>query len=423
VQSWGYSEGVRSGSPKTGVNRAQASSIRKRFRALDSVLSEKLRRLWAGAEAQALGRGGIAAVSQATGLSRATIGSGLRELKQGGTRPLPEARIRRKGGGRKALTESDPVVLTDLEELVEPSTRGHPQSALRWTCKSTTKLAEELRRRGHRIGPRTVAELLHELDYSLQANRKTREGSSHPDRNAQFEHINRRIQAFQQRGQPVVSVDTKKKELVGDFRNGGQEWQPKGSPEPVRVHDFIDKKLGKAIPYGVYDVAGNRGWVSVGTDHDTAEFATETIHRWWRHMGSPAYPRAKELLILADGGGSNSSRTRLWKIALQRLADQTGIVVSVCHFPPGTSKWNKIEHRMFSHITENWRGRPLISHEVIVNLIGNTTTKKGLTIQAELDTNIYPTGIEVTDEDLARVRIEPDAFHGDWNYRILPLLK
>jgi len=384
-------------------------------------MSEKLRRLWAGAEAQALGRGGIAAVSQATGLSRATIGSGLRELKQGGTRPVPEARVRRKGGGRKALTESDPAVLTDLEALVEPSTRGDPQSALRWTCKSTTKLAEELRRRGHRIGPRTVAELLHELDYSLQANRKTREGSSHPDRNAQFEHINRRIQVFQQRGQPVVSVDTKKKELIGDFKNGGQEWQPKGSPEPVRVHDFIDKKLGKAIPYGVYDVAGNRGWVSVGTDHDTAEFATETIHRWWRHMGSLAYPRAKELLILADGGGSNSSRTRLWKIALQRLADQTGIVVSVCHFPPGTSKWNKIEHRMFSHITENWRGRPLISHEVVVNLIGNTTTKKGLTIQAELDTNIYPTGIEVTDEDMARVHIEPDAFHGDWNYRILPL--
>jgi transposase len=386
-------------------------------------MSEKLRRLWAGAEAQTLGRGGIAAVSQATGLSRATISSGLRELKQGGTRIVAETRVRRKGGGRKTLTESDPTVLTDLEDLVEPSTRGHPQSALRWTCKSTTKLAAELRRRGHRIGPRTVAELLHGLDYSLQANRKTREGSSHPDRNAQFEHINRRIQIFQERGQPVVSVDTKKKELVGDFKNGGQEWQPKGAPEPVRVHDFIDKKLGKAIPYGVYDVAGNRGWVSVGTDHDTAEFATETIHRWWRHMGAPAYPKAKELLILADGGGSNSSRTRLWKIALQRLADQTGIVVSVCHFPPGTSKWNKIEHRMFSHITENWRGRPLISHEVIVNLIGNTTTKKGLTIQAELDTNIYPTGIEVTDEDLARVRIEPDAFHGDWNYRILPLLK
>ncbi len=386
-------------------------------------MSEKLRRLWAGAEAQTLGRGGIAAVSQATGLSRATISSGLRELKQGGTRAVPETRVRRKGGGRKALTESDPAVLTDLEELVEPSTRGHPQSALRWTCKSTAKLAEELRRRGHQIGPRTVAELLHGLDSSLQANRKTREGSSHPDRNLQFEHINRRIQTFQERGQPVVSVDTKKKELVGDFKNGGQEWQPKGAPEPVRVHDFVDKKLGKAIPYGVYDVAGNRGWVSVGTDHDTAEFATETIHRWWRHMGAVAYPKAKELLILADGGGSNSSRTRLWKIALQRLADQTGIVVSVCHFPPGTSKWNKIEHRMFSHITENWRGRPLISHEVVVNLIGNTRTKKGLTIQAELDTNIYPTGIEVTDEDMARVRIEPDAFHGDWNYRILPRLK
>jgi hypothetical protein len=265
-----------------------------------------------------------------------------------------------------------------------------------------------------------VAELLHELDYSLQANRKTREGSAHPDRNAQFEHINRQIQAFQQRGQPVVSVDTKKKELVGDFKNGGREWQPKGAPEPVRVHDFLDKELGKAIPYGVYDVAGNRGWVSVGTDHDTAEFAIETIHRWWRHMGLPAYPKAKELLILADGGGSNSSRTRLWKIALQRLADQTGIVVSVCHFPPGTSKWNKIEHRMFSHITENWRGRPLISHEVVVNLIGNTTTKQGLKIQAQLDPNVYPTGIQVTDDDMARLRLELDSFHGDWNYRILP---
>ncbi|MGH8523437.1 MAG: ISAzo13 family transposase [Gammaproteobacteria bacterium] len=383
-------------------------------------MSEKLRRLWAGAEAQAMGRGGIAAVSQATGLSRATISSGVRELKQGGTRSAPEMRVRRKGGGRKALTESDPAVLTDLEALVEPSTRGDPQSALRWTCKSTTKLAEELGRRGHRISPRTVAELLHELEYSLQANRKTREGSSHPDRNAQFEHINRQIQAFQQRGEPVVSVDTKKKELVGDFKNGGREWQPKGSPEPVRVHDFIDKKLGKAIPYGVYDVAGNRGWVSVGTDHDTAEFAIETIHRWWRHMGLPAYPKAKELLILADGGGSNSSRTRLWKVALQRLADQTGIVVSVCHFPPGTSKWNKIEHRMFSHITENWRGRPLISHEVVVNLIGDTTTKQGLKIQAQLDPGVYQTGIQITDDEMARVHLELDSFHGDWNYRVLP---
>jgi transposase len=384
-------------------------------------MSERLRRLWAGAEAQVLGRGGIAAVSQATGLSRATVGSGVRELRRGGTGPGPETRVRRRGGGRKTVTESDPSVLADLEELVEPNTRGDPQSALRWTCKSTARLAEELRRKGHQIGPRTVAELLHELDYSLQANRKTREGSSHPDRNAQFEHINLQIQVFQQRGQPVVSVDTKKKELIGDFKNGGREWQPKGKPEAVRVHDFLDKKLGKAIPYGVYDVAGNRGWVSVGTDHDTAEFATETIHRWWRHMGSAAYPQAKELLILADGGGSNSSRTRLWKIALQRLADQTGIAVSVSHFPPGTSKWNKIEHRMFSHITENWRGKPLVSHEVIVNLIGNTTTKKGLTIQAELDTNTYPTGIEVTDEELAKVRIQPDTFHGDWNYRILPL--
>ena len=384
-------------------------------------MREKTRRLWAGAEAQALGRGGIAAVSRATGMSRATISGGAQELAPGGTRPAPEVRVRRQGGGRKPLTEADPSVLTDLEQLVEPTTRGDPQSPLRWTCKSTTRLAEEMRRRGHRIGARTVAQLLHDLDYSLQANRKTREGSWHPDHNAQFEHINRQIQAFQQRGQPVISVDTKKKERVGDFKNGGREWQPKGSPEPVRVHDFIDKQFGKAIPYGVYDVAGNRGWVSVGTDHDTAEFAIETIHRWWRHMGATAYPKAKGLLILADSGGSNRSRTRLWKIALQRLADQTRIGVSVCHFPPGTSKWNKIEHRMFSHITENWRGRPLISHEVVVNLIGNTTTKKGLTIQAELDTNTYATGIQVTDEDMARVRIEKDAFHGDWNYRIIPV--
>ena len=387
------------------------------------MMNEKLRRLWAGAEAQALGRGGVAAVSRATGLSRATIGCGLRELPQAGTRPAQEVRVRREGGGRKALTDSDPGVLRDLEDLVEPSTRGDPQSPLRWTCKSTSKLAEELRQTGHRIGPRTVADLLHRMDYSLQANRKTREGSSHPDRNAQFEYINRKIRAFQRRGQPVVSVDTKKKELVGDFKNGGREWSPKGSPESVRVHDFLDKKLGKAIPYGVYDVAGNRGWVSVGTDHDTAEFAIQTIYRWWRHMGSPAYPKATELLILADSGGSNSSRTRLWKVALQRLADRTGIAVSVSHFPPGTSKWNKIEHRMFCHITENWRGRPLVSHEVVVNLIGNTTTKQGLTIQAELDTTPYPTGIQVSDEDLAQVRIEPASFHGDWNYRILPATK
>jgi transposase len=410
-------------STKRGPDRFAVAAVRKRFQALRSTMSEKLRRLWAGAEAKALGRGGIAVVSRATGFSRATIGAGLQELPRGRVRRAPEGRVRRPGGGRKSLMEADPGVLKALEELVEPSTRGDPQSPLRWTCKSTTKLAEELRQRGHRIGPRTVAELLHRMEYSLQANRKTREGSSHPDRNAQFEHINRKIQVFQRRGHPVVSVDTKKKELVGDFKNVGREWQPKGSPEPVRVHDFIDKKLGKAIPYGVYDVAGNRGWVSVGTDHDTAEFAAETIHRWWHHMGSQTYPKAKELLILADSGGSNSSRTRLWKVALQRLADQLGIAVSVCHFPPGTSKWNKIEHRMFCHITENWRGRPLVSHEVVVNLIGNTTTKQGLKIQAALDTNPYPTGIQVSDEDLARVRIEPDAFQGDWNYRIRPRTK
>ena len=311
-------------------------------------------------------------------------------------------------------------MVKELERLVDPATRGDPMSPLRWTSKSTAKLAEELHHRGFAISARTVGRLLQEQDYSLQSNRKTREGTSHPDRDAQFQHISQQTQAFQQRGAPVVSVDTKKKELVGDFKNGGREWQPKGTPESVRVHDFPDKELGKAIPYGVYDVTSNQGWVSVGTDHDTAEFAMETIRRWWLQMGSKSYPGARELLILADGGGSNGSRTKLWKVALQKLADETGIAISVCHFPPGTSKWNKIEHRMFCHITENWRGKPLVSHEVIVNLIGNTTTQKGLRIRAELDRQTYPTGIQIADADLAELMIEKSEFHGEWNYRISP---
>jgi hypothetical protein len=374
--------------------------------------------LVAAADAQLLGRGGISQVSAASGLSRTTIHRGLGELQ--GDR-IPDARVREAGGGRKPIKQQQPAVLLELEQLVAPATRGDPMSPLRWTCKSTSKLAAELSRKGYPISARTVARLLEkDLDYSLQANRKTKEGASHPDRNAQFEYIAEQTRAFQQRGQPVISVDTKKKELVGEYKNGGREWQPKGSPEAVQTHDFPDKEWGKVAPYGVYDVGGNRGWVSVGLDHDTAEFATATISRWWRRMGSQTYPEARELLIMADSGGSNSSRTRLWKVALQRLADHTGLRLSICHFPPGTSKWNKIEHRMFCHITANWRGKPLTSHEVIVNLIGNTKTKTGLTIQAELDTGSYPTGIQVSDEDLVQVCMEKAEFHGEWNYRVSP---
>jgi transposase len=397
---------------------AAQSPLEQKYAQLGPYLNERQRRLVAAADARVLGRGGISQVAAASGLSRTTIHKGLRELH--GDR-IPDARVRQAGGGRKQIKQQQPAVLQELEQLVAPATRGDPMSPLRWTCKSTSNLAAELRRKGYPISARTVARLLEkDLDYSLQANRKTKEGSSHPDRNAQFEYIAEQTKAFQQRGQPVISVDTKKKELVGEFKNGGREWQPKRSPEAVQTHDFPDKKLGKVAPYGVYEVGGNRGWVSVGLDHDTAEFATATISRWWRRMGSQTYPEANELLILADSGGSNSSRTRLWKVALQRLADHIGLRLAICHFPPGTSKWNKIEHRMFCHITANWRGKPLTSHEVIVNLIGNTKTKTGLTIQAELDTGSYPTGIQVSDEDLAQVCIEKAAFHGEWNYRISP---
>jgi hypothetical protein len=320
------------------------------------------------------------------------------------------------------VEEADPILVKDLETLVEATTRGDPQSPLRWTCKSTRKLAEELNRQGHRVSYRTVAALLHDMDYSLQANRKTREGSSHPDRNAQFEYINRRVRAFQRAGQPVVSVDSKKRELVGDFKNPGQEWRPAGTPEKVRAKDFPDKRLGKVTPSGVYDLTYNEGWVSVGIDHNTSLFATETIRRWWCEMGAPLYPEADRLLVTADAGGSNGYRCRLWKVALQQLADTIGLRIEVCHFPPGTSKWNKIEHRMFCHITKNWRGKPLLSHAVVVNLIGNTKTKAGLHIQAELDTNTYETGREISDEELAAVRIEKATFHGEWNYTISPNL-
>ena len=382
-----------------------------------------MRRQWAAAEALSIGWGGVTAVSRATGLSRNTVDAGIREIgvreKQRG-RVVVSARIRREGGGRKPIAEADPAISGMLDDLVEPLTRGDPQSPLRWTCRSTRNLAEELQRRGHVVGERTVAMLLHRAGYSLQSNRKVREGTSHPDRNAQFEHINAQVVAFQQRGQPVISVDTKKKELVGNFKNGGQEWHPQGTPEEVQVHDFQDPGLGKAIPYGVYDLTHNQGWVSVGIDHDTARFAVEAMGRWWKKMGHKRFPKARQLLITADGGGSNSSRCRLWKVALQTLADKLGLELSVCHFPPGTSKWNKIEHRLFCHITQNWRGKPLISHEVIVNLIANTSTRAGLRVRAELDTRRYEPGIKVTDAELSAVRIKRNVFHGDWNYAIAP---
>jgi transposase len=396
--------------------------IELKFHALDALMDERVRRQWAATEAKALGWGGIRVVAEATGLSPTTIRKGLAEVRKRIKRPgdpLP-ARIRAAGGGRKPKTESDPGLLTALQALVDPATRGDPQSPLRWTSKSTSALARELTKQGHPVSPRTVGRLLRKAGYSLQGNRKTKEGGSHLDRNAQFEHINARAMAFMRRDQPVISVDTKKKELVGEFKNGGREWLPQGEPDEVRVHDFLDKNLGKAIPYGVYDITNNQGWVSVGIDHDTAEFAAGAIGRWWKKMGRKRYPDAKELLITADGGGSNGSRCRLWKVALQGLADQLGLTIHVCHFPPGTSKWNKIEHRMFCHITQNWRGRPLISHEVIVNLIANTVTQQGLKIHAELDQRRYPAGIKVTDEELAQVNLKRHRFHGDWNYTIQP---
>jgi hypothetical protein len=395
--------------------------IRAKFAVLEAVLDERGRRLWAVTEAKAIGHGGQTIVAQATGLSRRTIYQGLRDLESlSGAHQEATQRVRCSGGGRKLLTYHDPTLLADLEALVEPTSRGDPESPLRWTCKSVRQLAAELQRQGHKVGRHKVAELLADLAYSLQGNRKTKEGTVHPDRHAPFEHMNAQVAAFQKRGQPVVSVDTKKKELVGDFKNGGREWRPQGDPELVRTYDFVDQTLGKANPYGVYDQTANVGWVSVGVDHDTAAFAVESIQRWWAKMGSCRYQDATALLITADGRGSNGSRSRLWKVALQRLADTTGLRIAVCHFPPGTSKWNKIEHRMFSHISMNWRGQPLTSHEVIVNLIANTTTEKGLKIQAELDTGRYPTGIKVTEEELQDVALEPAAFHGEWNYTITP---
>jgi hypothetical protein len=398
-------------------------AVRRKFELLRPAMNERMRRQWAACEALTLPRGGVTLVAQATGLSRTTIGAGLRELRrleQDADTDLPPQRSRRAGAGRPFLDERDPTLIRDLEGLLEATTRGDPQSPLRWTCKSTRNLAAELHRQGHIVSYRTVAALLHDLDYSLQANRKTREGASHPDRDAQFEHINRQVRRFQRAGQPAVSVDTKKRELIGDFKNAGQEWRPTGSPEEVRAKDFPDKRLGKVTPAGVYDLTYNEGWVSVGVDHNTALFVSETIRRWWCEMGAPLYPEADRLLITVDAGGSQGYRCRLWKVALQQLANTIELQITVCHFPPGTSKWNKIEHRMFCHITQNWRGKPLLSRAVVVNLIGSTKTKAGLQIQAELDTNVYETGIEVSDEELAAVRMKKDTFHGEWNYTISP---
>ena len=393
--------------------------IKQRYEALAGFLDERLRRIVAAAEAVVIGYGGISIVSRETGVSRRAIALGCEELKH--PERATEKRIRKEGGGRKPTIDKDTTLKQDLENLIEPVSRGDPESPLRWTCKSTRRLADELMRKGHEVSHNLVAGLLHEMGYSLQANRKTLEGTSHPDRDAQFEYINNKAKEHQAIEQPVISVDTKKKELIGDFKNGGRELRPKGNPEKVRVHDFEIPELGKDSPYGVYDVTWNSGWVNVGIDHDTAAFAVESIRRWWQFMGEVRYPEAKQLLITADSGGSNGYRTRLWKLELQKLADETGLAISVCHLPPGTSKWNKIEHRLFSFISQNWRGKPLVSHEVIVNLIAATTTREGLRVQCQLDTKSYPTGIKVSDKEIASINIQRDSFHGEWNYTISPI--
>ena len=395
-----------------------ADLIRQRFEALDPVLDEQARRRFAAAEARALGRGGVTLVSNVTGIARSTINRGIVEIAQNVL--AGEGRVRRPGGGRKAKTQEDPTLLEDLQKLLEASTRGDPMSPLLWTSKSLDKLCAALSDMGHDVCPNVVAKLLRRLGYSLQGNRKTREGSRHPDRDAQFQYLDACMKEHMAEQSPVISVDTKKKELVGDFKNGGRELRPKASPEEVRVHDFIDPELGRAVPYGIYDIADNKGWVSVGVDHDTAAFAVNTIRTWWSTMGQPRYPAAKRLMITADGGGSNGARVRLWKIELQKLVDEIGIPVTVCHLPPGTSKWNKIEHRLFAFITKNWRGKPLVSHQAIVQLIGATTTQKGLEVRATLDTNTYPAGIKVSDEEMATLAIDRHAFHGEWNYTLRP---
>jgi Rhodopirellula transposase DDE domain len=396
------------------------AAIQLRYEALDPVLDERSRRRFAAAEARAAGRGGVAIVSRITGVARSTINRGLAELDDDAPRDVAVRRVRRPGGGRKMLIETDTTLLSDLQGLVEPTTRGDPQAPLLWTSRSLRNLAEALQAMGHRIGHNVVADLLRQLNYSLQGNRKTREGSNTPDRDAQFHYINAQVTAALEAGGPAISVDTKKKELVGDFKNAGRELRTKDDPEPVRVHDFKIPELGRAVPYGVYDIAGNAGWVSVGIDHDTASFAVNAIRRWWQSMGRGRYPEARSLLITADCGGSNGSRVRLWKHELQALADELRLTITVCHLPPGTSKWNKIEHRLFSFITQNWRGKPLVSYQTIVQLIAATTTRTGLNVKSEIDNANYPAGIKVSDSDMAAINMTPHEFHGEWNYTIRP---
>jgi hypothetical protein len=396
------------------------AAIRFRYEALDPILDERGRRRFAAAEARAAGRGGVTAVARITGVARSTIDRGLAELRGEAAAEAAPERVRRKGGGRRPLVATDPSLLPDLKALVEPTTRGDPMAPLLWTAKSLRNLAAGLHELGHRICHNVVADLLRDMGYSLQANRKTLEGTSHPDRDAQFGYINAQVKQALAAGEPAISVDTKKKELVGDFKNGGREYRPKGQPEPVRVHDFLIPELGRAAPYGVYDIAGNAGWVSLGIDHDTASFAVNAIRRWWQVMGRARYPQATRLLVTADCGGSNGARVRLWKRELQALANELGIVITVCHLPPGTSKWNKIEHRLFSVITQNWRGRPLVSYQAIVQLIAATTTDTGLKVQCEIDPNTYPAGVKVTDAEMDAINIHRHEFHGDWNYTISP---
>jgi Rhodopirellula transposase DDE domain len=393
--------------------------IRRKFRMVSGALNERSRRLWAAAEAQALGYGGATLVAEATGISRSTIIRGIQESRRRRA-VLGEGRVRRPGGGRKCATAVDPQLERALESLVDPLSRGDPQSPLRWTCKSTRLLARELAKGGHAASDWLVRQLLYALGYSLQANRKTIEGAQHPDRDGQFRYINDAVARQLRLGQPAISVDTKKKELIGAFKNAGREWRPHGKPQPVRVHDFIDPEQGKAIPYGIYDLALNKGWVSVGIDHDTASFAVNTIRRWWKEMGSQGYPKATSLLIVADSGGSNGTRVRLWKWELQGFADASRLKIQVSHLPPGTSKWNKIEHRLFSFISKNWRGRPLLSHAAVVQLIAKTRTSAGLNVRCVLDRRRYPKAAKITDDQMATLRLKPDEYHGDWNYMIQP---
>lgn len=399
------------------MSLAVERQLTEKYESIASLLDERQRRRWLGIEARALGRGGVSAVARATGASRTTVTAAVAELAGGGDDSA--GRVRRAGAGRPPVSQRDPAVVAALERLVDPTTRGDPESPLRWTSKSTRTLADELCAQGHSVAPRTVAKLLHESGYSLQATRKTREGRDHPDRDAQFRYLSGQINAHLGSGDPVVSVDTKKKELVGRYKNAGREWQPTGQPEQVEVYDFIGE-AGKAIPYGVYDVAANAAWVSVGRDHDTAAFAVATLRRWWQAMGRPLYPHSRRLLICADGGGSNGYRVRLWKVELAALAAETGLEITVCHLPPGTSKWNRIEHRLFAFITMNWRGKPLVSHQVIVQLIGSTTTEAGLKVCCEIDGNLYPKGLKVTDQEIQAINISRNEFHGEWNYAIAP---